>query len=244
MHPLRRMGPAGCGACARCSAGPAPTATAPRVPLPVPARRRRRQPPARPGRGPQARQESAPGGFALAAHVLDAEQHLLAVAPHAERHQQRQPGRALTRRTAPPSRRGRGARHRPAPDRATALPVGLDLVALSPADHVHHDRAAEQRGQRPAYPPRIGSGKICGGDQRLGAPGQPLVGWDRTVAPLRRSAVRPQRDARAAPTRDRPERADQLTLSMAMTMPVRSAAPSISAALQGRFQFRLSAFPR
>ena len=95
-------------------------------------------------------QESAQAA-SLVAHVLDAEQHLLAVAPHAERHQQRQPGRALVEANP---------HHRPVEDEAhdivhharmiaplPRLPVGLDLVP-GPADRSLADRAAEQRGQR------------------------------------------------------------------------------------------------
>jgi hypothetical protein len=121
------------------------------------------------------------------------------------------------------------------------LPIGLDLVP-GPADHVLADRAAEQRSQRPPHPPRIGARKVGGGDQRLGTPGQPLVGWDRAVAPLRRPAGRPDETGARHRHRDGSERADQLTLTMAVTMPVRVAVPSIAATLQARFQFGLRHF--
>ena len=52
-------------------------------------------------------------------------------------------------------------------------------------------RPTEQRTERPSHPPGVGAGEIGSGDQRLGPLGEPPVGRDRLVAPLRRPAIRP-----------------------------------------------------
>ena len=68
-----------------------------------------------------------------------------------------------------------------------------DAVSLAARPIASLRAVRARRRQRLAYR------KICGGDQRPGAPGQPLVGRNRAVAPLRRPAIRPG-ETRAAPT--------------------------------------------
>ena len=56
----------------------------------------------------------------------------------------------------------------------SALPVGLYL-SPHPAHRVLAHCAAEQGGERPAYPPCVGAGQIRARDQRVGGERAPLV---------------------------------------------------------------------
>ena len=134
-----------------------------------------------------ARQASA----GLAAHVLDREQHLLAVLAHAEHDQQRR-SRWPCGRADP--------HHRAVEDQADdrflgeragvpGIPVGLHL-SPHPAHRILADRAAKHRRERPAHPTRVGAGQIGAGNQRIGGLRAPLVSPQRLALPLRRLAVR------------------------------------------------------
>src|SRR5246127_2503533 len=142
--------------------------------------------------GGQTVQKCPPGRLALTAHVLEAEQHLLPVAAHAESDQNRQPGGALVETNA----HDRSVEHETNDvvlrqvSLLPRLPVRPHLVP-GPAHHVLADGPAEQRTERPSHPPGVGAGGIGSGDQRLGPPGEPPVGRDRLVAPFRRPAIRP-----------------------------------------------------
>ena len=190
--------------------------------------------------GHQVIQESAPGCLAFATHVAQGEQHLLAVAANAQRHQHREAGR-LPVEANPDDR----AVEDQADDVVSgkiallpSLPVGLHLVP-GPAHHVLANGTAEQRAECPAHPPGVGAGKIGAGDQRLGSPGEPLVGRKRLVTPLQRLGVRLNQPRPRHRHRDRPKGADQLPFSMAVAMTASGAAPIVAAALQNRRQLGL-----
>ena len=74
------------------------------------------------------------------------------------------------------------------------IPIGFDLSPY-PAHRILADRAAKDGGQRPAHPTAVGAGKIGARDQRIGMPGSPLVGAQRSsimpaTAPQRRLVAR------------------------------------------------------
>ena len=132
----------------------------------------------------------APGLGALAAHVLDREQHLLAVRAHADDDEQRDRGRLAVEPDA-----HHGAVEDQPHDRllgqragVPGVPVALHL-APDPADRVLADRAAEQGAERPAHPARIGAGEVGAGDQRVGGERAALIGPQRLALPLRRLAI-------------------------------------------------------
>src|ERR1700716_272126 len=77
---------------------------------------------------------------------------------------------------------------------------------------------AEQGGERPAHPPRVGSRKIGAGDQRVGLFRAPLVGGNGRVLPLDRLAGRCFPTGSGDTDRHRPEGSDQLALAMAVPM--------------------------
>ena len=113
----------------------------------------------------------------LAAHVPDREHHLLAVAPDAERDQQRDSG-GLAIQT--------NLDHRAVENQSVDVVAGE--IALLPglpgragllpgaADDVLADVAFEQLGQRPTHAAGVHAGEIGLGDQRFGPAAEPLVG--------------------------------------------------------------------
>ena len=88
------------------------------------------------------------------------------------------------------------------------VPVGLHL-APHPAHRVLAHRAAEQRRERPAYPPCVGAGEIAARDQRVGGKRAPLVSPQRLALPLRRLAVGGVQPGARHRDLDRAERAGQ-----------------------------------
>ena len=135
-------------------------------------------------------EQRPPGRLALAAHVLDRQQHFLAVRAHAERDEQRDRGRLLVE----PHAHDRAVEYEPHDrlfgERAgvPGVPVALHL-APDPADHVLADRPGEHRLQRTAHAAGVGPGEISAGDQGVGGPGAALVGAKRSAPPFARLAV-------------------------------------------------------
>ena len=144
-------------------------------------------------------EDGAPGLGAFAAHVLDREQHLLAVRAHADDDEQRD-GRGLA--IEPDANHGAvedEPHDRLVGERAgvPGVPVGLHL-APDPAHRVLADRAAEQRRQSAAHPARVGAGQIAAGDQRVGGQRAALVGAQCLSCATRWSCHRPLPAERAA----------------------------------------------
>lgn len=164
----------------------------------------------------------------------------LAVTPNTQRHQHREAGR-LPVQAHPDDRAVEDQADDVVPGKIALLPgfpVGVHLVP-SPAHHVFADGAAEQRPERPAHPPGVGAGEIGGGDQRLGTPGQPLIGRDSPVVPFRGPAVRPGQARPRHRYADRAKGANQLALAMPVAVAARGTLPVIAAALQDRVQLGL-----
>ena len=170
-------------------------------------------------RATQVVEQRPPGGLALAAHVLHGEQHLLAVAPHAEDDEERDRRRLLVEPDA------HDGAVEDQPDDVflvegalrPGFPIRLHLPPDA-ADRVLADCPLEQRHERPAHPPGIGAGEIGPGDQRLHLPGHPGVSGQHLALPL---APRPDGTTDPRPRHrdlDRPERAAEPAL--AVTVPV------------------------
>ena len=110
-----------------------------------------------------------PGRFALSAHVLDRQQHFLAVLPDAQRHEKRNRRGLLVE----PNAHHRAVENEPenrlvlqgacVPD----VPVAFHL-APDAANRVLAYGAAEQSRERPAHAARVGPGEIGRGDQSIG----------------------------------------------------------------------------
>ena len=158
-------------------------------------------------------ENAAPGGLALAAHVLDGEQHLLPVAPHPEHDEQRD------RRGLPvePHLDDGAVEDEPhdvlgqiAP--VPALPVGLDLPPHA-RDRRLGDRAAKDRRQGTAYAPSVGAGEIGTRDQRIDLAGAPAVGRQGLVDPLGRPPVGGSETRARHRHRHRAEAAQHLALA-------------------------------
>jgi len=184
-------------------------------------------------------QHTPPGRLGLPAHLLHAKQDLLAVPADADHHQRRD-------RCHPPveARLDAGAvqdqpHHvlaRQVP-RLPGLPIGLRL-APGAAHRVLADLSPEQAGQRPADTARIGAGKVGIGDDRLGAPGQPLVGLDGLAPPFLLTAVPVEQADAGKRHRQRSEGADKPPLPVAVAIALGRAVASIAlAAAQRRLRF-------
>ena len=163
-------------------------------------------------------QQSPPSRFALPAHVLDRQQHLLAVRTHAERHQQRDRRRLLVETHA----HDRAVKNQP-DDRLVGKRSGVPDVpvafGLAPhaADGILPHRAAEQRRQGAAHPARVGPGQIGARDQGVGPFCPPLVGGNGRVPPFCRLAFGGRQPGARHANRGGAESAQNATLPMAVT---------------------------
>jgi len=135
--------------------------------------------------GNQVVQHIVPRSLALAAHVLDCQQHLLPIPPHAEHHQQRNV-RGFAVQTDPHDR----AVQDQADDvlfgqvaLVPSIPIRLDLAPCA-ADHILAHRTAEQGGQRALDPARVGPGQVGACDQRLDLARHPGVARQQCTAPF------------------------------------------------------------
>ena len=135
-------------------------------------------------------ENGAPGFGEFAAHVLDREQHLLAVLAHANHHKQRDRGGLAIQPHAnngavEDKPRDRLRRQRA---RVPGVPIAFDL-APDPAHNVLAHGAAEQRCQRTPHSPRIGARKVGAGDQRVGGERATLISSQRLAVPLGGPAI-------------------------------------------------------
>src|SRR5439155_16321125 len=136
-------------------------------------------------------ENGAPGFGGFAAHVLDREQHLLAVLAHANHHEQRDRGGLAIEPDAndgavedePYDRLGGES------TRVPGVPIAFDL-APDPAHDVLAHGAAEQRCQRAPHPSRIGAREIGARDQRVGGERTALISSQRLAVPLGGPAIR------------------------------------------------------
>src|SRR3954454_23332871 len=135
-------------------------------------------------------EQRPPRRLALAAHVLDRQQHLLAVGADAKDDQEGKAGGLPVE----PDADDRAVEDQPH-DRfggeittVPGLPVGLDLAPRAAHD-VLADRPAEERREAAAYPARVGAGGIGRGDQRLGGLRATLAGPECLAPPLDRPAA-------------------------------------------------------
>ena len=142
-------------------------------------------------------EQRPPRRLALAAHVLDRQQHLLAVGADAEDDQEGDAGGLPVEPDADDRAVEDQPHDRLGGEIATVpgVPVALDL-APGAAHDVLADRPTEERRKGAAYPARVGAGQIGRGDQRVGGLRATLVGPERLALPLDRPAV-PGRDAGA-----------------------------------------------
>src|SRR5450631_1871790 len=79
-------------------------------------------------------------------------------------------------------------------------------------------RAAKQRRQRPANPPRVGAGQIGGGDHRIRRDGAALIGLQCLALPFGRTAVGGVQSGARHGYLDRAKRSKQRARPVAMTM--------------------------
>src|SRR5208282_3264016 len=185
-------------------------------------------------------EQRPPSRFTLATHVAQRQQRLLAVATDAERHQHREAG-GLAIEPDPHHRAVEDQAHYVLTRQIALLPSRPIALHLAPdaADRVLADGAVEQGAKRATNAARVGSGKVGAGDQRLRALGQPLVGRQRLAAPFPLLAVA-ARDARTRHREaDRPERAEQLTIPMAVPVARTPGRTVIPPASQRRCQLLL-----
>jgi hypothetical protein len=184
-------------------------------------------------------QHGAPRGLAFAAHVLDGENHLLAVAADTERDQQRD-GRGLAIEPH--------LDHRPIEDQADDVVAG-EITRLprlpgragplpGAADHVLADVALEQLGQRPTHAAGVHAGEIGLGDQRLGPAAEPLVGRQQRALPLLLASFAGQPRPRHR-ERQRAEGGDQLARPVPVAATVRDRAPLVALPAERGFQLLL-----
>src|ERR687887_2352609 len=130
-------------------------------------------------------EEAPPGGFAFAAHVLDREQHLLAVLPHAEGDKKRDRCRLLVE----PNAHDRAIEDQPNDwlvSEGTAIPsipIALHL-APDPADRIFARGAAKEGRQRPADPAGVGFGKKGPGEKGIGRAGASVKGQAPPAPPF------------------------------------------------------------
>src|SRR5712664_4347156 len=152
----------------------------------------------------------APGFGALAAHALDGEQHFLAVGAYPKYNEQRDRGRLAVEPHANDGAVEDQPHDRLLGQRAAipGVPVAFDL-APGPAHRVLADRPAEQRRQRPTYPPGVGAGQIAARDQRIGGKRAPLIGPQCLALPFRSPALGRGQPGTRHCYLDRPERARQ-----------------------------------
>jgi hypothetical protein len=181
----------------------------------------------------------APGGFSLAAHVLDREHHLLPVTADAERDQQGN-GRGLAIETHPHDRAVEDQADDVLAGEITLLPSHPGRARSVPgaADDVLADVALEQLGQCPADAARVHPGEIGLGDQGFGAVAEPLVGRQQRAVPfpLARLVSQPGPGHRE---RQRTEGGDQLAWPVPVATTVRARAAFVASPPQRRFQLLL-----
>src|SRR6516165_5310897 len=127
----------------------------------------------------------APSLAGLATHVLDGQQHLVAVLAHAEHDQKHDRGGLPVEPDPHYSPVQDQADDRCRGERAgiPGIPIAFHLSPY-PTHRILADRTAKDRGERPAHPARVGSGQIGARDQRIGLLGSPLIGPQRRALPL------------------------------------------------------------
>src|SRR5450759_293872 len=106
-------------------------------------------------------EERPPGRLTLSTHVLDRQQHFLAVLPDAQRHEKRNRRRLLVE----PNAHDRAIEDEPderlvlQEARVPGVPVTFHL-APGPANHIFAHSAFENRRKRTAHTARVGPGQI------------------------------------------------------------------------------------
>jgi hypothetical protein len=135
-------------------------------------------------------EDGAPGFGALRAHVLDCEQHLLAVRAHADDDKQRDRRSFAIEPDAndgavedQPYDRLRGERAG-----VPGIPVALHLPPYS-AHYVLADRAAKQGCKRSPHPAGVGTGEVGARNQGVGSQCAPLIRTQHLAVPLRSLAI-------------------------------------------------------
>src|SRR6516165_10368309 len=162
-------------------------------------------------------ENGAPRRAGLATHVLDRQQHLLAVLANPEPDQEHNRGGFAVEPNP-----HHGAVEDQADDRLVSerahvpgIPIGFYLPP-HPAHGIFADRTAKDGSERPAHSTAVGAGKIGACDQRIGSPGSPLVSPQRRSLPFRgpaRSGVEPSPRYRDLHSTESP---DQRSGSMAV----------------------------